>query len=546
MIVSRAKLPAREFLLSILAIVVATGNLHAVSMTVEPRTAGIDESITITIALDGDLARLDSIDLPLENLVVESGPSVSSQFEWVNGVTTRQKIFRWTVFGEKEGAASVGPIPLESRGTAAVIPRNNIRILPDPLAGASTADDVVRRLRAAGRDMIFIFPEVDRAEAFVGEQVVVTWYLYTAESVRDLDISSTPALREFWTEEIPLGDEPTRSVTVGGIDMQRLPIRRVALFPLHSGRISTGTLVAVAEIMRPIQDRFGVFSRIERRVGRVVLRSQAPELVVQPLPAGTASAAVGRFTMKCTLPAVPAEGPVSFDVTVEGEGNLRSAPQPRFTVPPQARTEVQDRGVTVDRARGRVTMSRTWQFIMFPRRSGPLEIPAVVFEVWDPERRGGTRLECAGAQVIARATGSIELDQSEDQVESEPAALRIRPFAIAAGLLLTIGLVLFLVRRRRSSVSPRCASLLKHAEDPAALRVALHETLAELGITPDGLFRDPSELGETFRSLQSMLDILERETLTADRSPDELRRRTSEFVRELDRADSERARTSAS
>ncbi|HUF16457.1 MAG TPA: BatD family protein [Thermoanaerobaculia bacterium] len=516
--------------------------LHAASMTVEPRTAAMDEPITITITLEGDLARLDAIDLPLENLVIQSGPSVSSQFEWRNRVTTRQKIFRWVVYAEESGDASVGPVPLDVSGTSVVLPRTGVQILPDPLAGAVSAEDVVRRLVATGRDRIFIFPEIDRTDVVVGEQVVVTWYLYTAESIRDLNISSTPSLREFWIEEIPLADEPTREVQLAGILMQRLPVRRVALFPLQSGRASAGRLVAVAEVMRPIRDRRGFFSPIERRVGRVVLRSQAPELRVRPLPVETRADAVGRFTLRCTPPSVPSEGPVSFDVTVMGEGNLRSAQQPEFAVPPDARVDVQDRGVSVNRSQGGVVMSRTWRFIVLPRRSGPLELPAVHFHAWDPGKKEEVRLECAGRQVMARVSWAMVAQPPEQERSSEPPEWPVQLIAAFVALLLAGGAVIFFWRRRSRRSSPTAIALMQQAGDPGAMRTAIHEVIAREGLSPEALFRDASELGETFRTLQSLIDIRERETLTADRSPEELRRRAREFGRELDRVLADRAR----
>ena len=79
-------------------------------------------------------------------------------------------------------------------------------------------------------------------------------------------------------------------------------------------------------------------------------------------------------------------------------------------------------------------------------------------------------------------------------------------------------------------------NLMQHAGNPAALRTALHEVLASRGAMEQSLMQENSELGETYRALRSLLDIRERETLTADRSPRELERRIREFARELDRA----------
>lgn len=503
-------------------------------LSIEPRSAGLDEPVTITVTLEGDFARLDDIDLPVTNLTIESGPSVSSQFEWRNGVTSRQKIFRWTAYGDSPGPAAAGPLRLESAGKATVLPRVPVSILPDPLANVRSPDEAVRRLLEAGREVIFLLPEIERAELFTGEQVLVTWYLYSAEPFNDFDISSTPSFRDFWVEEIPLADEPTREVRLEGVSLRRYPVRRVALFPLRSGRLNVGKLVAVAEVMRPISDRFGIPSLIERRVGRIILRAPAPELVVNPVPAGQQSDAVGRFALSCSEPRVPEQGPISFDVVVKGEGNLRSAHRPRFTSDSEARVEVQEGEVTVERTGGRVTMSRVWRFILFPRVEGNMSIPRIVFRAWNPSDGRVETLECPGRQVVVR--------QVFDDKPVEPIAASERGDTKGGSRILVVGVMTLLliaalvwwIRGRRRGMG-LTRNLMQHAGNPAALRTTLHEVLANRGASEQSLMQENSELGETYRALRSLLDIRERETLTADRSPRELERRIREFARELDR-----------
>ena len=52
------------------------------------------------------------------------------------------------------------------------------------------------------KDAFFIQAEVDKSEAYVGEQVTASWYLYTRGMIRDLDTLKYPALKGFWKEDI--------------------------------------------------------------------------------------------------------------------------------------------------------------------------------------------------------------------------------------------------------------------------------------------------------------------------------------------------------
>ena len=52
------------------------------------------------------------------------------------------------------------------------------------------------------KEAFFILAEVDKTEAYKGEQVVATWYLYTRGRVRDIDTLKYPTLKGFWKEDI--------------------------------------------------------------------------------------------------------------------------------------------------------------------------------------------------------------------------------------------------------------------------------------------------------------------------------------------------------
>src|SRR6266568_4852292 len=49
-----------------------------------------------TLTLTDSFAQLDNVRLPLQNLVIDGGPSTSSEFQWINGQSFRRKILRWT------------------------------------------------------------------------------------------------------------------------------------------------------------------------------------------------------------------------------------------------------------------------------------------------------------------------------------------------------------------------------------------------------------------------------------------------------------------
>ena len=53
-------------------------------------------------------------------------------------------------------------------------------------------------------EAFFIQVETDKTEAYVGEQITVSFYLYTTGMIRDLDTLKYPALKGFWKEDIEI------------------------------------------------------------------------------------------------------------------------------------------------------------------------------------------------------------------------------------------------------------------------------------------------------------------------------------------------------
>ncbi|PYQ58749.1 MAG: hypothetical protein DMF58_14140, partial [Acidobacteria bacterium] len=73
---------------------------------------------------------------------------------------------------------------------------------------------------------------------------------------------------------------------------------------------------------------------------------------------------------------------------------------------------------------------------------------------------------------------------------------------------------LALLRMHRSS---RIRREVRHLVRPTALetRTAVDEYLGTRGIEPAALMREPSERGDAYRSLRSLLDALERDRIAA-------------------------------
>jgi hypothetical protein len=72
------------FLLLLIVLPAAASDLQ-----VDKRTLSADDALTVTLTLTDAFAAADNIQLPLQNLVIDGSPSVSSEFSWINGQSSR-------------------------------------------------------------------------------------------------------------------------------------------------------------------------------------------------------------------------------------------------------------------------------------------------------------------------------------------------------------------------------------------------------------------------------------------------------------------------
>ena len=71
-------------LLAFSAMLIAA-SISANELSVDKRTMQLDDTVTITVMLEDAFASIDSVRVPLRNLVIEGEPSVSSEFDFING-----------------------------------------------------------------------------------------------------------------------------------------------------------------------------------------------------------------------------------------------------------------------------------------------------------------------------------------------------------------------------------------------------------------------------------------------------------------------------
>jgi hypothetical protein len=501
-------------------------SLSANELTVDRRTIQLDETLQITVKLTGSFADGNVVDVPVKNLTVDGRASTSSSFTFDNGRVSKAKVFVFIARPLASGPALVGPLVVDdNRGNMETLAPVAVQVLPDVLSGSGDPLRVLRELKATGRDPVFLLAEADRTAAWVGEEIIVTWYLYAGVSAEDFGIDQAPKLPDFWSETMTV-KEPSQPLTLDGTFLHKVPIRRVALFPLRSGRLPIGVLHTRIATVKRTSDPSALVP-FEGNVVELRQRSQVVEVDVRPLPEGTYDA-IGELVLQCGAPSQKGIGPVLLEVQLSGRGNLRAAKPPHFASPVAGDFEIADAGVTVEREVRPLTMTRRWRILIFPARDGMLAIPPLVTTLFNPATGSPQELRCGGSAFAAKAVDRPTPAATPAVEQAREQRRRFWP-RLAAALLIAALLLPAIwwwhrARRKRAAID----RLLGDA-DPRGVRLRVD---AHIG-RPEVLLQERSARGDAYRAVRSLLDDLEHERYVEGDPVKEMRRRLEDLLEAL-------------
>ena len=358
---------------------------ETVRSEVDTRKLGAQDQLTLVLTVEGATLPDAPPSPVLTNLRIVGGPSVATQMSWVNGVSTQSRSWTFLLQPKTVGPAEVGAIQM-GKATAPAIPIEVVagsvpRPAPPPPRTLDPFQDFFGRGRARTREpKLFVEAKPSRTSLFVGEPLVLTYYLYTQASVVNLNFVNPPQFTGFWAEDLPepRGNNGGEPVSVDNVAYRRFPLYVKLLFPTRAGKL----------IIPASTFRLELAPTMFFDTGSALSRATEPITVeVKPLPEEPGfSGAVGKFQASATVDRTDLAfgDAATLRFRVEGSGNLKWVDRgPELTIPG---AKVYPPQVKSDLRTGPAGMSgsRTWEFVVVPQTAGSLEVPALAFSYFDP------------------------------------------------------------------------------------------------------------------------------------------------------------------
>lgn len=349
---------------------------------------------------------------------LRSGPSTSSStsMSFINGQMSRSvsTTFSYSLIADVEGTFTIEPASCIADGKK--ISSKSFTVKVEKMSAAVQQQRQQQQQQQQQRrqaydpwaqqpqqatqidnNTLFARASVSKSNPYQGEQVIITYKIYTQVPISQFAIDKLPGNKGFWAEDLSVGQQIKQyEETYNDRRYQVAEIRRGALFAQESGTLTIEPLdLNVLAMVQRQRQRTGSiwdlfddpFFNSQQAVERP-LSTNKLNINVRPLPRAPQgfSGGVGQFDAKGGLSQnkVKANEAVSYKITVSGKGNLMliDAPQPQF---PTA-FEVYDPQIddNLKKNDAGISGSRTYEWVLIPRSKGNYTIPAFNFVYFDP------------------------------------------------------------------------------------------------------------------------------------------------------------------
>lgn len=361
----------------------AQGGDISFTATVDRTTISTDDQLTLTLTLQGPVQNVPEPRLSSMDGFEVYSSSRSQNISIINNQISTSVGFTYIMRPTKAGQFTIGPAEVTIAGQTYTTDPITIDVVqgqlptPTPAVLSPTAPDGAQQAAPPPASMdsqtLFARTETDKSEAYLGEQVTLSFQFYQGKDLFGADLNySPPETVGFWSEDLPPDQRYYQQVGQRRYLVQEL---RTALFPTALGEQTIGP------------------ARLEVRdfFNRIPLQSDPITLKVKPLPEEGKPAefggAVGRYEVQATVDKneTAVNDPVTLSVTVRGFGNISSLPAPVWPELENVRTYDGETQTNVATANYTVQGERRFDRLIVPKQPGELVIPPIRYAYFDPE-----------------------------------------------------------------------------------------------------------------------------------------------------------------
>ncbi|NOR86573.1 MAG: protein BatD [Bacteroidales bacterium] len=379
-----------------------------------PGQVNVGERFRLTYQINADV---DDFTPPVLNgLQVLSGPNrgQNSSIQIVNGKVS-QNInisYSYVLVARQSGEITIPAATIivngkkyQSSERKIIVNRAGNNAPPTDQRNSNTSTSQEAQLKKSD---VYIKAFVNKNNVYLGEQLIVTYRLYTKVPVSNLRIDKLSSFGGFWSIEL-LADQKNlkqRRETINGEEYIVADLKQTALFPQKTGDliIEPLTLSCLAQLQTsrkkttsndPYFDSFfndpffsNSYRNIEKQLASNKIKIHVKNLPTQGKPQNF-SGAVGQFSLGSNVDhkEVMANEAITLKYTLSGKGNIDLLPDLDVIFPHDFEEYDPKTTSKTRQKKDGVSGYKTSEYTVIPRSAGDYEIPSVSFSYFDPIKK---------------------------------------------------------------------------------------------------------------------------------------------------------------
>ena len=396
-----------------------------------PRTVGVGQRFSVQFKVNAEPSNFKAPSFKGLNYLGGPFQSHSSSMRNINGQTTMSVDVSYTynLSATSEGQYTIGSASCVVDGKT--ISSDPVTITVEKSAGNQQQ---ARQQQNAGQQQqqqpqqqsanisdksLFVRAIANKSSAYQGEEVIVTYRLYTQLQVRQFQIDKLPSNKGFWSED--LTDESSnpqqRQETFNGQNYACYDIRKIALFPQETGTLTLSPITTEVSAIVQVQSNrrqsgniFDIFfddpffGGSSYQAVNKKIKSNSLTINVKPLPSEPEGyyGACGDFSVKSSVDTkkLKANEALTYTLTISGKGNIMLIDNVDIQFPPSFEVYEPKVNSNVKRTSAGVSGSKTFEWILIPRSEGKYTIPAAKLVYFNPQSK----------TFVTKTTGSFDID----------------------------------------------------------------------------------------------------------------------------------------
>jgi hypothetical protein len=370
--------------------------------SVNSTTVGTGDQFEVSFSVNGNGERFTPPDF--SGFQVLSGPNFSSSMTSINGSTSVDNTYSYILMATKEGSFTIGTASIVINGRKFSTNAIKIKVVkgrpvqqgqqggnqqsaPDANVQAAPSENLSKSL--------FIKAVVDKTNIYQGEQITVSYRLYTRLGIEQSGLDKLPDLNGFWSEEVKNTQQQQVQWHVEnykGLQYSVADIKQNILFPEHAGDLTIDPLVMTFVVRQPVASHDIMEQMMGGSFKEVKYQAKSAPVIIhaKPLPeAGkpdSFTGAVGTFKIEATVDRteLKANESLNYKVRVTGAGNIKLLKTLSTNFPADfEKYDPKITDTTTEQVSG-VAGSRFYNYLLIPRHEGDFTIEPIRFSYFNP------------------------------------------------------------------------------------------------------------------------------------------------------------------